>query len=113
MDDSTEVSAAPPTDDGHLAKPEPAPERERRTWPLDEAELDACEAAEEALAAAELVWNQANARHDGRVRRALNRTQKKADDMPEVNLARGAAFFLVGRKGDKWEEVFENEIQRS
>lgn len=88
------------------------PERERRTWTCAEEELDLCEAAEEALEAARVVWNQANARHNGRVQTAINRTRKKVDDMPEVNIARGEKFFLVGRKGDKWEEVFENEVQR-
>ena len=111
MDDLAEVSAAPRTDDGHLAKPFRPKDRERRTWPCAEEERDLCEAAGEALDAAQEQFKQANARHNARIQAAINRTRAKTD-MPEISIAPGDKFFMVNRKDDRWEEVFEDEVTR-
>ncbi len=86
-------------------------ERERRSWPCADEEKDLCEAAGEALDAAHEKWQQANARHNARITSAINRTRAKTD-MPEINATAGDKFFVVTRKGDRWEEVFEHEVPR-
>ena len=88
------------------------PEPERRTWPCAEEEKDVVELAGEVLEAARVVWNQANAVHNGRFQTAVNRTRKKVDDMPEIHLERGPKFFLVGFKDGEWREIFQNEVNR-
>jgi hypothetical protein len=90
----------------------PTPERERRTWPCAEEEKDLCELAGEVLEAAEVVWKQANAVHNGRFQTAVKRTRKKVDDMPEINTAAGPKFFLVGLKNGEWREIFQHEVSR-
>ena len=90
----------------------PEPERERRTWPCAEEEKDLCELAGEVLEAARVVWNQANAVHNGRFQTAVNRTRKKVDDMSEINLTAGPKFFLVGLTDGEWREIFQNEVSR-
>ncbi len=90
----------------------PAPEPERRTWPCAEEEKDVVELAGEVLEAARVVWNQANAVHNGRFQTAVNRTRKKVDDMPEINLTAGPKFFLVGFTDGEWREIFQHEVNR-